>query len=321
MTIEKQFFNKKKTITYNADIWLKAEKFFKTVQQAKVKGTNIKIHMCREMFLVSDVWGEYKKRYTAIHGFNVMGAVKPLTGINLDEDEWAMLTFNFESVKQSLAGKKDALKNVFTPPKDTVDLVKVYKAEWYVNGSKITNLESDREFFSREKAVHDAECRKPEPGVDYPQKDVLPEMRVDCELCQPPEDTHLMNLVLVETMDKMIEDECKANCEACQVNSNSQFDHCREGNCLNEDLDHAELYARPARKKIKVGHLMNVFDQVHTEIGIKPILSKQLAKGALAWIPNEKLIDQIQDVEVHNSPLMSVIRNIHTDISDNTITV
>ena len=27
-----------------------------------------------------------------------------------------------------------------------------------------------------------AKCRKPEPGVDYPQKDVLPEMRVDCEL-------------------------------------------------------------------------------------------------------------------------------------------
>ena len=66
---------------------------------------------------------------------------------------------------------------------------------------------------------------------------------------------------------------------------------------------------------------MNVFDQVHTEIGIKLILSKQLAKGALAWIPNEKLIDQIQDVKVHNSPLMSVIRNVHTDISDNTITV
>ena len=68
--------------------------------------------------------------------------------------------------------------------------------------------------------------------MDYPQKDVLPEMLVDCELRQPPEDTHLMNLVLVETMDKMIEDECKANCEACQVNSDSQFDHCGEGNCL-----------------------------------------------------------------------------------------
>ena len=82
------------------------------------------------MFLVSDTWGEYKKRYTGIHGFNVMGGVKPLSGVNLDDDEWNMLT-------------------------------------------------------------------------------------------------HLMNLVLIERMDKFIHDECKANCEACQVNSDSQFDHCK----------------------------------------------------------------------------------------------
>ena len=48
-----------------------------------------------------------------------------------------------------------------------------------------------------------------------------------CELRHPPEDTHLMNLVLIESMDKFIHDECKANCEACQVNSDSQFDHCK----------------------------------------------------------------------------------------------
>ena len=29
------------------------------------------------------------------------------------------------------------------------------------------------------------------------------------------------------------------------------------------------------------------FDQVRTEIGAKLILSKQLAKDALAWIPND----------------------------------
>ena len=59
---------------------------------------------------------------------------------------------------------------------------------------------------------------------------------------------------------------------------------------MDEDIDHVELYAEPARKKSKVNHLMNVFDQVHAEIGVKPILSKQLAKGALAWIPNENLL-------------------------------
>ena len=36
-----------------------------------------------------------------------------------------------------------------------------------------------------------------------------------------------MNLVLIESMDKFTHDECKVNCEACQVNSDSQFDHCK----------------------------------------------------------------------------------------------
>ena len=80
------------------------------------------------MFLVSDTRGEYKKRYTGIHGFNVMGGVKPLSGVNLDDDEWNMLTFNFVCIKDALNGKKDALKDVFTPPKDVTDMIKVYKA-------------------------------------------------------------------------------------------------------------------------------------------------------------------------------------------------
>ena len=268
------------------------------------------------MYLVSDTWGEYKKRYTGIHGFNVMGGVKPLSGVNMDDEEWNTLTFNFLCVKDVLNGKKDALKDVFTPPKDVTDMVKVYKAEWYVNGKLIMNTESGHEFYSREKAVNDAECRKPELGIDYPQKDVSPEIHVDCELRHLPEDTHLMNLVLIESMDRMINFECKANCEACQVNSDSQFDHCRSGNCLDEDIDQTELYAEPACKRIKVNDLMKVFDQVCAEIGAKPILSKQLAKGALAWISNKKLVHQIQDVEVHNNPLMNVMRNVHNNVTD-----
>ena len=89
-------------------------------------------------------------------------------------------------------------------------MIKVYKAEWYVNGKSITNIESGREFYSHEKAINDAECRKPESGIDYPQKDVSPEINVDCQLRHRPEDTHLMNLVLIESMDRMINFECKA---------------------------------------------------------------------------------------------------------------
>ena len=51
-----------------------------------------------------------------------MGGVKPLSGVNLDDDEWNMLTFNFVCIKDALNGKKDALKDVFTPPKDVTDM-------------------------------------------------------------------------------------------------------------------------------------------------------------------------------------------------------
>ena len=104
----------------------------------------------------------------------------------MDDDKWNMLTFNFVCVKDALNGKKDALKDIFTPPKDATDIIKVYKAEWYVSGKLITNTERGHEFYSHEKAINDAECRKPKPGIDYPQKDVSPKMHVDCKLYHPP---------------------------------------------------------------------------------------------------------------------------------------
>ena len=104
-----------KTITYNAETWLKAEKYISTIQHSKLNGSSVKFHVGGEMFLVSNTWGEYK-RYTGIHGFNMMGEVKPLSGVNLDDDEWNMLTFNFVCIKDALNGKKDELKDVFTPP-------------------------------------------------------------------------------------------------------------------------------------------------------------------------------------------------------------
>ena len=85
---------------------------------------------------------------------------------------------------------------------------------------------------------------------------------------------------------------------------------------MDEDIGHAELYAEPAHKRIKVNHLMNVFDQVCVEIGAKAILSKQLPIGPLARILNEKLVHQIQNVEVHNTPLMNVVRNVHNRLCD-----
>ena len=115
---------------------------------------------------------------------------------------------------------------------------------------------------------------------------------MDCEVRPAPKDTLLMNLVLVETMNKLIEAETKANCEACQVNSDSQFDHCRSGNCLDEDISQFDMYFILAHQKIKTNILMNVFDQTRKKLGLKPILSTQLAKCALAFIPKLQIVNK-----------------------------
>ena len=125
-----------------------------------------------------------------------------------------------------------------------------------------------------------------------------------------------MNFVLVETMNKMIEAETRANCEACRMNSDLQFDHCRSGNCLDEDTNQFDLYFELAHEKIKINILMNVFDQVRINIGLKPILSLQLAKCALAYIPKLQLLNQMQDVVLHNSTLMDAVRSAYISVTD-----
>ena len=294
---------------------MRAEKYFKTVQQAKQGGTNVKLHIFGEMYVCSDRWGEYLKRYTGIHAFNIMGGVKPLTGVNLDEDEWAMLTSNFDSIKDFLGGNQIALRNVFIPPKEIDECVKVYRADWYLKGKLVNDKKlSKQEFYTREAAELDAMERKPVRGVDYDGKDGEPEIKINFDLRMPPEDTDLMNLVLVESLNKSIAAESKAHCEACRVNSDSQFDHFKSGNCLDDTYDHLDYHCEPAKKRIKVNHLMSVFDGVRSEIGVKPILSKQLAKGALAWIPNDQVLEQIQDVEINSCPLMEVVKKVHAKV-------
>ena len=113
-------------------------------------------------------------------------------------------------------------------------------------------------------------------------------------------------------MEKKILDEAKTHCEACRINSDSQFDHCESGNCLDEDTDHVSLYAATAKSKVQAYDLMIVFDKVREDLGLKPIFSKQLAKGALAWIS----LDEIQS-KLHNppecTPLITVVAYVLHD--------
>ena len=111
-------------------------------------------------------------------------------------------------------------------------------------------------------------------------------------------------------------EEAKANCEACQVNSDSKFDHCHTGNCLDETTDHMTLYCAQERSKVQVNDCMNVFDNVHTEMGVKPSFSKQLAKGALAWILNDEIVSKLHNTSIGDSPLMDIVSHVHDNIID-----
>ena len=123
-----------------------------------------------------------------------------------------------------------------------------------------------------------------------------------------------MNMVITAAIHGKIENEMKEHCEACQVKSDAQFDHCHSGNCLDDETDYIGIYCEPAREKVKVNDLIKVFDKVRSVLGLKPIFAKQLAKSALIWIPNEKIIDQIHDPLFDTSTMMNLVKEVHEEI-------
>ena len=183
-----------------------------------------------------------------------------------------------------------------------VETVKTFIAEWVLNGNVLEDAVPPKECYNRQDAVLDAHKRKPQPGNQFDEKAGKPEIRICVTRQQPPEDTDLMYLVLLEIVEKKILDEAKAKCEACRINSDSQFDHCESGNCLDEETDHVALYTAEAKNKVQVLDMMIVLDKVCEDLGLKPIFSKQLAKGALAWISVDEIQSKLQNpLEQHIS--------------------
>ena len=117
-------------MSYNSLIWRKAEQYFPAVTMASQKGTTLKISVGGNYYLISNLWGEEQKRYTRIHAFTMTGSVKAMTGINLDEGEWRMLTKYFSKVKDVLDGKKVNLSAYVAPVLSEDGMVKTFKPEW-----------------------------------------------------------------------------------------------------------------------------------------------------------------------------------------------
>ena len=102
------------------------------------KGTALKISVGGDYYLISNLWGEEQKRYTGVHVFTMTGSVKAMTGINLDEGKWRILTEYFSKVKDVLDGKKVNLSEYVEPVMSEDVMVKTFKPEWVCNGKSCT---------------------------------------------------------------------------------------------------------------------------------------------------------------------------------------
>lgn len=307
ITISKNFYNKFKTITYPANVWTKAEKYFPTITAARESGSEVKINITGDLYLSSKVWGENQQRYTGIHAFHVQGYVKPHTGINLTDDEWNTLADNFFRVKEFLAGER---VNLSTCKRrlDFDDHVNMYVARWMLNGNPFDKLPSTQEHFLEDKAIEEAYLMDPEGGITTTEEGKA-QITVERVKRASPADTDIMFEVLVEIVFIKLGKELKKNCEACQVDSDSQFEHARSGNCLDDTMDTFELYYEKAKQNIQVNELMAVFDDVRKKIGLKPTFSKSLAKGILAWISKDQVVPELKETErMRESPLQKIVR-------------
>ena len=292
-------------------MWLKAEHHFAAVTGARAQGTDLKINVLGELYLVSSIWGDDQRRYTGIHGFNLAGQVKPCTGVNLDWVEWSMLVENFTAVKDALKGADVDLsqcKRSF----DFEDNIKMYGGKWFVDGRCVDNLPPVL-YYSEEDAVKALDNVKPVKGVDYPEKGPDPELRMECVSKPEPDTSLLMNLILVHVVNCKILQLTKKNCEACQIGSDSQIDHCKPGNCLDETMDRIDVYYKQAKESVQVNELMYVFDEVRRLIGVRPVFSRLIAKCAIVWISDDQIISQMPTIAGDHflAPLMDVIHRAY----------
>ena len=235
--------------------------------------------------------------------------MKPHSGVNLDEGEWATLVEHFNKVKAVIHGEEVNLREC-KRSHDADEIVKVYIAEWFLNDELLNTDRTALPFYSHERAIKDVEACHPEDGKHYSQEDGVPEMKVRVLEIPVPEDIEVMGMVFAKDIEKHIETEIKEHCQGCQLNSDSQKDHYGQGSCLDQDFDQFQAFCEPARKRVKVNDLMNVFDKVHSEMGVKPIFAKQIAKCALAWIPFKQVETKIAD---RDSALAEAVRTVYVN--------
>ena len=307
--IEKKFIKGDKKVKYEAKTWLAAEKYFKTVSNAQAKGTNAKLNIIKDMFLITNVWAYNKQRYTGIHQVNNLNYVISDSGVNLDDDEWSILVDNFKGIKDILGGKKAHLRGVKRKC-DMNDEVTVYTLKWFL-GMKLLNLGPLVEYYSEEDARNTGMAMEPQAGHDFPKGLGLPMLEINEHQRQPMDEVDMMYLIFLYTIDRNIQKKVKDQCEACHVQSNAQSDHCKSGNCLDEDFDYIEMFYKTVKEELNTCDLVNIFDVVCMQMNVKLVNSKILAKAAIKWVADDLILKDLQTGfgDAFVKPVMEMIRD------------
>ena len=271
IVIEKKFMKGEKKVKYDAKTWLGAEKFFKTISNSQTKGTNVKLNIAGDMFLISNVWAYNKQRYTGIHQVNNLNYVISDSGVNLDDDEWSILMENFKGIKDILGGKKAYLRGVKRKC-DMNDEVTVYTPKWFI-GMKALKMGPSVEYYSKEDARNAGMAMEPREGYDYAKGSGIPMLEIDDHERAPMDEVDMMYLIFLYTIHRNIQKKVKDQCQACKVYSADQSDHCERGNCLDEEFGFIAMHHKNVKAELNTCDLVNIFNIVCMQISISISIS------------------------------------------------
>ena len=306
-----------KKVRYPAKTWFAAEKFFKVIRGAQEKGSNIKLNVDGDMFLISNVWAYNKQRYTGIHQVNGLNYVISNSGVNLDDGEWDVLIDNFQAIKDICDGKKAQLRGV-KRKYEMSDLITVYTPKWFI-GMKEVNLGPSVDYFTDEDAHIAGMAMEPQEGRDYAKGDGIPMLQIMVDECEPISSVDMMYLIYLYAIDAKIKWLIKDRCEACQVKSDSQSDHCESGNCLDEAFDFVDFFLKEVKSELSSYELMNIFDAAREKIKARPIYSKHLAEAAIKWVSDDLITKDLR-LGLNNptlKPIMNIIKDVYELVNIN----
>ena len=297
-----------KKVKYDAKTWFTAEKFFKSVTSAQAKGTNVKLNVIGDMFLISNVWSYNKQRYTGIHQVNNLNYVISTSGVNLDDDEWSVLMDNFQGIKDILNCKKAHLCGVKRKC-DMNDEVTVYTPKWFL-GMKPMDTGPLVDYYSEDDARNAGMAVEPQQGRDYLKGTGVPMLEIVEHQRKPMDEVDMMYLIFLYVIDRKIQQKAKDQCEACRVRSDSQSDHCKSGNCLDEEFDFIEMFLKDVKKDLSACDLVNIFDVTCMQMNVKPVNSKLLAQAAMKWVPEDLILKDLHTGfdDVLLKPVVDLIR-------------